>query len=86
MATPINNKKNKEEIKLFKTPTIKPGYNLKKEKIQEAEDNMNYANNKMVALSKSRIKQLLQLKEEAVAKGDDDKIKIIDSELFLLRD
>ena len=38
------------------------------------------------ALSKSRIKQLLQLKEEAMAKGDDDKIKIIDSELYLLRD
>ena len=37
-------------------------------------------------LSKSRIKQLLQLKEEAMAKGDDDKIKIIDSELYLLRD
>jgi len=37
-------------------------------------------------LSKSRIKQLLQLKEEAIAKGDDDKIKIIDSELYLLRD
>ena len=38
------------------------------------------------SLSKSRIKQLLQLKEEAMAKGDDDKIKIIDSELYLLRD
>ena len=37
-------------------------------------------------LSKSRVKQLLQLKEEAIAKGDDDKIKIIDSELYLLRD
>ena len=37
-------------------------------------------------LSKSRIKRLLQLKEEAIAKGDDDKIKIIDSELYLLRD
>ena len=37
-------------------------------------------------LSKSRVKQLLQLKEEAMAKGDDDKIKIIDSELYLLRD
>ena len=37
-------------------------------------------------LSKSRIKQHLQLKEEAIAKGDDDKIKIIDSELYLLRD
>ena len=40
----------------------------------------------LVKLSKSRIKQLLQLKEEAIAKGDDDKIKIIDSELYLLGD
>jgi hypothetical protein len=40
----------------------------------------------LVKLSKSRITQLLQLKEEAIAKGDDDKIKIIDSELYLLRD
>ena len=40
----------------------------------------------IAALSKSRIKQLLQLKEEAIVKGDDDKIKIIDSELYLLRD
>ncbi len=82
MAIPINNKKNKEEIKLFKTPTIKPGYNLRKEKIQEAEDNMNYANNKMAALSKSRITQLLQLKEEAKAKGEFDKVNEIETELF----
>ena len=82
MALPINNKKNKEEIKLFKTPTIKPGYNLRKEKIQEAEDNMNYANNKMAALSKSRITQLLQLKEEAKAKGEFDKVNEIEAELF----
>ena len=40
----------------------------------------------LAKLSKSRIKQLLQLKEEAIAKGDNDKIKIIDSELYLLRD
>ena len=37
-------------------------------------------------LSKSRIKQILQLKEEAMAKGDDDKLQIIESELYLLRD
>ena len=30
--------------------------------------------------------ELIQLKEEAIAKGDDDKLKIIESELFLLRD
>ena len=50
------------------------------------EDNLNYAAKKMAVLSKSRITQLLQLKEEAIAKGDDDKLKIIESELFLLRD
>ncbi len=36
-------------------------------------------------LSKSRIKQLLLLKEEAERKGDADKIKEIDSELFQMR-
>ena len=40
----------------------------------------------LVKLSKSRIKQLLQLKEEAIAKGDNDKLQIIESELYLLRD
>ena len=50
-----------------------------------AEDNLNYANNKLVALSKSRITQLMQLKEEAISKGDNDKVKEIESELFLMR-
>ena len=36
-------------------------------------------------LSKSRIKQLLQLKEEAEHNQDFDKLKIIESELFLMR-
>ena len=36
-------------------------------------------------LSKSRIKQLLQLKEEAEYNQDFDKLKIIESELFLMR-
>ena len=45
-----------------------------------------YANNKLVALSKSRIAQLMQLKEEAIAKGDNDKVKDIESELFLMKD
>ena len=36
-------------------------------------------------LDKSRIKQLLLLKEEAERKGDADKIKEIDSELFQMR-
>ena len=36
-------------------------------------------------LSKSRIKQLLLLKEEAERKGDADKIKEIDSELFQMK-
>ena len=43
---------------------------------------MNYANNKMAALSKSRITQLLQLKEEAKAKGEFDKVNEIEAELF----
>ena len=50
-----------------------------------AEDNLNYANNKLVALSKSRITQLMQLKEEAISKGDNDKVKEIESELFLMK-
>ena len=36
-------------------------------------------------LSKSRVKQLLQLKEEAEHNQDFDKLKIIESELFLMR-
>ena len=36
-------------------------------------------------LDKSRIRQLLLLKEEAERKGDADKIKEIDSELFQMR-
>tara|TARA_R100001594_G_scaffold58465_1_gene92461 strand:+ start:730 stop:927 length:198 start_codon:yes stop_codon:yes gene_type:complete len=51
-----------------------------------AEDNLNYANNKLVALSKSRITQLTQLKEEAISKGDNDKVKEIESELFLMKE
>ena len=61
-------------------------YNLKKEKTQEAEDNMNYAKNKEAKLSSSRITQLLHLKEEAIANKDKDKIDIIDAELFQMRD
>ena len=40
---------------------------------------------KVVDLDKSRIKQLLQLKEEAESKQDFDKIKEIESELFLMQ-
>ena len=50
------------------------------------EDNLNYAANKMAVLSKSRITQLLQLKEEAISKGDNDKVKEIESELFLMKE
>ena len=46
------------------------------------EDNLNYAANKMAVLSKSRITQLLQLKEEAKAKGEFDKVNEIEAELF----
>tara|TARA_R100000005_G_scaffold76478_1_gene43651 strand:- start:310 stop:573 length:264 start_codon:yes stop_codon:yes gene_type:complete len=59
---------------------------------QSAVDNMNgesRANDKLnirvSELDKSRIKQLLLLKEEAERKGDADKIKEIDSELFQMR-
>ena len=47
-----------------------------------AEDNMNYAKNKQAKLSSSRITQLMQLKEEAIANKDQDQINIIDAELF----
>ena len=39
----------------------------------------------VAGLDKSRIKQLKLLKEEAEAKGDFDKIKEIDHELFQMR-
>ena len=59
---------------------------------QSAVDNMNgesRANDKLnirvSELDKSRIKQLLLLKEEAERKGDADKIKEIESELFQMR-
>ena len=37
------------------------------------------------ASSKNRVKQLLQLKEEAIQNQDFDKLQIIESELFLMR-
>ena len=59
---------------------------------QSAVDNMNgesRANDKLnirvSELDKSRIKQLLLLKEEAERKGDADKIKEIESELFQMK-
>ena len=39
----------------------------------------------VAGLDKSRIKQLMQLKEEAVSKNDLDKIQQIDAELFQMR-
>ena len=39
----------------------------------------------VAGLDKSRIKQLMQLKEEAESKGDFDKIKEIDAELFQMK-
>ena len=39
----------------------------------------------VAGLDKSRIKQLKLLKEEAEAKGDFDKIKEIDAELFQMK-
>ena len=63
---------------------------------KKVQDNMNYKTDKeemLVAklnievadLDKSRIKQLLLLKEEAERKGDADKIKEIESELFQMK-
>ena len=39
----------------------------------------------VAGLDKSRIKQLMLLKEEAESKGDTDKVKEIDAELFKMR-
>ena len=39
----------------------------------------------VAGLDKSRIKQLMQLKEEAESKGDFDKIIEIDAELFQMK-
>ena len=39
----------------------------------------------VAGLDKSRIKQLMQLKEEAVSKNDLDKIQQIDAELFQMK-
>ena len=42
-------------------------------------------NMKVSELDKSRVRQLMLLKEEAESKGDTDKVKEIDAELFKLR-
>jgi hypothetical protein len=42
-------------------------------------------NMKVSELDKSRVKQLMLLKEEAESKGDTDKVKEIDAELFKMR-
>ena len=49
---------------------------------KSAEDKLNM---KVSELDKSRIKQLMLLKEEAESKGDTDKVKEIDAELFKMR-
>ena len=49
---------------------------------KSAEDKLNM---KVSELDKSRVKQLLLLKEEAESKGDTDKVKEIDAELFKMR-
>ena len=58
----------------------KTGDNMDGEKRAEEKLDM-----KVSDLSKSRIKQLLLLKEEAERKGDTDKIKEIESELFQMK-
>jgi|TARA_A100001391_G_C4856998_1_gene221378 hypothetical protein len=49
---------------------------------KSAEDKLNM---KVSELDKSRIRQLMLLKEEAESKGDTDKVKEIDAELFKMR-
>jgi len=49
---------------------------------KSAEDKLNI---KVSELDKSRVKQLMLLKEEAESKGDTDKVKEIDEELFKMR-
>ena len=49
---------------------------------KSAEDKLNM---KVSELDKSRVKQLMLLKEEAESKGDTDKVKEIDAELFKMR-
>ena len=49
---------------------------------KNAEDKLNM---KVSELDKSRVKQLMLLKEEAESKGDTDKVKEIDAELFKMR-
>ena len=49
---------------------------------KSAEDKLNI---KVSELDKSRVKQLMLLKEEAESKGDTDKVKEIDAELFKMR-
>ena len=49
---------------------------------KSAEDKLNM---KVSDLDKSRIRQLMLLKEEAENKGDTDKVKEIDAELFKMR-
>ena len=49
---------------------------------KSAEDKLNM---KVSELDKSRVRQLMLLKEEAENKGDTDKVKEIDAELFKMR-
>ncbi len=49
---------------------------------KSAEDKINM---KVSELDKSRVRQLMLLKEEAESKGDTDKVKEIDAELFKMR-
>jgi hypothetical protein len=49
---------------------------------KSAEDKLNM---KVSGLDKSRVRQLMLLREEAESKGDSDKVKEIDAELFKMR-
>ena len=72
--------------------SIKEKRKVEKKNGMKVTDNMDGEKNaikklniEVADLDKSRIKQLLLLKEEAERKGDADKIKEIDSELFQMR-
>ena len=76
----IKEEQKKNGMKVVDKMTMKVVDNMDGEK--SAEDKLNM---KVSDLDKSRIRQLMLLKEEAENKGDTDKVKEIDAELFKMR-
>ena len=76
----IKEEQKKNGMKVVDKMTMKVVDNMDGEK--SAEDKLNM---KVSELDKSRVKQLMLLKEEAESKGDTDKVKEIDAELFKMR-